>query len=290
MWTKYFIITIIKINNQKGDIIITGLEWENFNKYDNKEYIVKQNTEFIKYYEEKLKEGYYTALDLNEIQNLIDKLAMFFKFKYPEEMFNAFTYLDGTKKEVFHECLKIAKKLDIKQLKYRLNHNELCFLECDYPIYLTIRRPKKLSKSDYSMIRVESDGKIDSFKLESLKLDGLLENTDGITRIEDLLERYSEQETDVDYSKLERAVTNHKNSVTIRNKVLEMTMLKILYSSIPEHSYIRAKRFMRMFNKEYDLNLNMEKLDDIMSIDYKDTNNVKKKIKERKNHKDKIDI
>ena len=61
-----------------------------------------------------------------------------------------------------------------------------------------------------------------------------------------------------------------------------MTMLKMLYSSLPEHGYIRAKRFMRMFNKEYDLDLNMEKLDSIMSIDYKDTNYVKQKIKERK--------
>ena len=39
---------------------------------------------------------------------------------------------------------------------------------------------------------------------------------------------------------------------------------------------------MKMFNKEYNSGLNMKKLDDIMSIDYKDTNNVKQKIKERK--------
>ena len=32
---------------------MTGLEWENFEKYDSKEYIVEQNSEFIKYYEEK---------------------------------------------------------------------------------------------------------------------------------------------------------------------------------------------------------------------------------------------
>ena len=59
-------------------------------------------------------------------------------------------------------------------------------------------------------------------------------------------------------------------------------MLKMLYSSLPERGYIRAKSFMKMFNKEYDLDLNMEKLDSIMSIDYKDTNYVKQKIKERK--------
>lgn len=267
---------------------MTGLEWENFEKYDNKEYIVEQNTEFIKYYEEKLKEGYYPVLDLNEIQNLIDKLAMFFEFKYPEEMFNASMYPDGTKKEVFHKCSKIAKKLDIEQLKYRLTHKELYFLDCEYPIYFTLKRPKELFKSDNSMVRIESDGKIDPLELESLKFDGFIENIDGITRVEDLLVRYFSQETNIDYSELERAITNHKNSVAIRNKVLEMTMQKMLYSSLPEHGYVRAKRFMKMFNKEYNSGLNMKKLDDIMSIDYKDTNNVKQKIKERKNTKVKL--
>lgn len=261
---------------------MTGLEWENFEKYDNKEYIVEQNTEFIKYYEEKLKEGYYPALDLNEIQNLIDKLAMFFEFKYPEEMFNASMYLDGTKKEVFHKCSKIAKKLDIEQLKYRLTYAEVRFLECEYPTYLTLKKPREFFGNDYSTIRVESDGRIDPFELENLKSDVFLENIDGITRVEDLLGRYFGQETNIDYSELERAITNHKNSVAIRNKVLEMTMQKMLYSSLPEHGYIRAKRFMKMFNKEYNSGLNMKKLDDIMSIDYKDTNNVKQKIKERK--------
>ena len=61
-----------------------------------------------------------------------------------------------------------------------------------------------------------------------------------------------------------------------------MTMQKMLYSTLPKHGYIRAKRFMKMFNKEYNSGLSMKKLDDIMSIDYKDTNNVKRKIKERK--------
>ena len=261
---------------------MTGLEWENFEKYDSKEYIVEKNTEFIKYYEEKVKEGYHPTLNLDEIQKLIDKLAMFFEFKYPEEMLDAFRY-GGTEKKAFYECVKIAKKLDIEQLKYRLNYNELCFLECKYPLYVTLRsKSKKLYVSSFSRIRINSDGRIASSGLEDLEFDGFIKDTDGITRVEDLLGRFFGLETDVDYSELEHVVTNHKNSVAIRNKVLEMTMLKMLYSSLPEHGYIRAKRFMRMFNKEYNLDLTMEKLDSIMSIDYKDTNYVKQKIKERK--------
>ena len=39
---------------------------------------------------------------------------------------------------------------------------------------------------------------------------------------------------------------------------------------------------MRMFNKEYGLDLNMEKLDKIMSIDYSDNAQVKRLLKERR--------
>ena len=92
-------------------------------------------------------------------------------------------------------------------------------------------------------------------------------------------------ETNIDYSELQKRIQDHKNSVGLRNKVLELVMLNLLYSknALPENGYIRAKRFMRMFNKEYNLDLNMEKLDEIMGVDYSNTEDVKQKIKERKN-------
>ena len=46
-------------------------------------------------------------------------------------------------------------------------------------------------------------------------------------------------------------------------------------STLPEYGYIRAKRFIRMINKEYDLNLTTDRIDQIMGIDYSDTKKVK---------------
>ena len=50
----------------------------------------------------------------------------------------------------------------------------------------------------------------------------------------------------------------------------------MIYSKkMPEQGYIRAKRFIRMINKELDFNLSTDKIDEIMNIDYSDTEKVK---------------
>ena len=56
---------------------MTGLEWENFRKLDNEEYIVEKNKEFIKYYQEKKKMGYSPILNLKEIEKLINEITLF---------------------------------------------------------------------------------------------------------------------------------------------------------------------------------------------------------------------
>lgn len=264
---------------------MTGLEWDNFRKLDSEEYIILKNEDFLKYYQEKCTKGYYPILNLNEIQGLIYKITEFFEFKYPEEIFNRLHYQIIKEEENFDECIKIAKKLDIDQLKYRLSHRQLRFLECNYAPYIKLKRPnKKLYEWGSCDVRVDFEGKIDPNYLDVLKAEGFLKDIEGINRVEDLLGRYKGIETTIDYSELEKLVEDHKISVALRNKVLELTMLNLLYSknTHPRNGYVRAKRFMRMFNKGYDLDLNMEKLDDIMSVDYSNTEEVKQKIKERK--------
>ena len=52
----------------------------------------------------------------------------------------------------------------------------------------------------------------------------------------------------------------------------------MIYSkkSMPEYGYVRAKRFIRMINKELDFNLSIDK---IMNVDYYDTGKVKQLVK-----------
>lgn len=262
---------------------MTGLEWENFHKLDNEEYIIEKNKEFIKYYQEKKKNGYNPILTLTEIQTLINEITSFFEFKYPEKLLNQIEYENILGNEVLDECIRISRKLDINQLKYRLNHDQLNFIECSYGDYIFLKRePKKIWETSFRSIRVDSKGIIEESDLKILKMENFLEDIEGINRVEDLLGRYIGIETDVDYSELEKSVENHKNSVALRNKTLDLVMLNLLYSALPKNGYTRAKNFMRMFNKEYGLDLNMEKLDKIMSIDYSDNAQVKRLLKERR--------
>lgn len=264
---------------------MTGLEWDNFHKLDREEYIIMKNEEFLKYYRKNLEEGYNPILNLKEMQVLINEITKFFEFKYPEEMLNGIYHQSKEDQDTFNKCLKIAKELDMNQLKYRLYHDQVSFLECSYAQYIQLKRnQKKLYETSFCDIRVDFEGKVEHYDLEALKSENFLEDIEGINRVEDLLGRYLGIETAIDYSNLEKAVKNHKISVSLRNKVLELTMLSLLYSNNahPRNGYLRAKRFMRMFNKEYNLDLNMEKLDDIMSVDYSNTEEVKQKIKERK--------
>lgn len=264
---------------------MTGLEWENFEKLDRKEYIVDKNNEFLKYYYDKITKGYSPILNLGEIQELIDNITKFYEFKYPENLLNAMRHERISDKEEFQKCIKIGKKLDINQLKYRLSHDQLSFIECNYGHHITLERnKKKLFEFSLCYLRIDSNGIIEKHDLERLQEEKFIDDIEGINRVEDLLGRYIGIETNVNYSELEKLVENHRDNIAVRNKVLELVMLNLLYSknTHPKNGYIRAKRFMRMFNKEYGLDLNMEKLDEIMSVDYSDGNKVKQLLRDRR--------
>ena len=264
---------------------MTGLEWENFKKLNNEEYKIDRNKEFINYYQENKDKGYYMILNIREIQMLIDDITRFFEFKYPGEMLSKLKYEINFKDNNFIDCIKVSKQLDINQLKYRLSHDQLRFLECSYGNHIRLTKPrKKIYDIPYYSVRIDSKGYVEKVDLEGLKFDGFLQDIDGVNRIEDLLGRYMSIDTDVDFSELKRHVENHKVNVVLRNKVLQLVMLSLMYSNgeLPEFGYTRAKSFMRMFNREYNLNLDMDRLDEIMRVDYSNSEDVKRKIKELK--------
>lgn len=262
---------------------MTGVEWENFEKLNDQKYILVKNKVFMRDYQQKFKE---ITLDLNEIQTLINWLTQFFEFKYPEEVLNKIR--ENPEADNIYECMNISKKLDIKQLKVRLTASQLRFLECEYTSYIQIKREKRnLWQLSSLMIRVDKQGKINPYDLEALKEEEFLTDIDGVTRVEDLLGRFMGIETDVDYHDLEKTVKNHKYNVSLRKQVLELTMLSLFYSNHPKNGYIRAKGLMRMFNKEYDIKLNMEEIDQLMEIDYSNTSEIDERIREKKKIKGK---
>lgn len=101
-------------------------------------------------------------------------------------------------------------------------------------------------------------------------------NTDNIT-LDELLnlfkEKYSEE---FSFTELEKCVYDHNCDVELRNKVLQLVVLKLLYSrrTIPERGYERAKRFINEFNKKMNLNISTEEIDNVISKDYTNTEKV----------------
>ena len=241
----------------------------NFYKLDNKEYILEKNQEFMFWYNQKIKEGYQPFLSLKELQKLMYEIVSFFEFKYHQNMI---TEMHNHKKSKdYLMSLEISEKLGIEELKYRLSPNALHFLECDYDKYFELKKKKKhLWDLPRLIIFVDEFGTISENSLSDLKDYEYLEDIEGITTIPDLLKKLLTSSINIDYSDLKRKIFNNKTNRELRKKFLELTMLAMLYSknSHPSYSYVRIKSFIRMFNKEYNLNLNTSKIDEIMNFDY----------------------
>lgn len=269
------------------NVYMLGIEWENFEKLDKKEYIIKKNPKFLSQYREMKKKNFATILNLDEIQSLIDSITRFYEFKYPSQMLDKASWVSLEEDQELRSCIELSKLLDIKQLQYRLSHDQLRFLECSYGGIITLNR--KTNFRDGIMVpsryvHIDSEGRIDEYDVMFLKESEFLDDTIRFGNVEELYEICQKHDQLIDYHELEKFIGNHKSNIHLRDETLNLVLLSLLYANgeLPSKGYARAKSFMRMFNREYDVNLNMKRLDDIMSIDYSDTEGVKRLLKSRK--------
>lgn len=101
-------------------------------------------------------------------------------------------------------------------------------------------------------------------------------NTDNIT-LDELLNLFKEKYSDeFSFTELEESVYDHNCDVELRNKVLQLVALKLLYSpnTTPERGYERSKRFINEFNEKINLNISTEEIDNAISKDYTNTGKV----------------
>ena len=261
---------------------MTGFELDNFYALDKEEYILENNKEFLEWYNSKLEQGFHPILDLKRMQKLINKIVMFFEFKYHDIMLRDLIYSSFNNKLEKSNSKEIAKKLDVQELKYRLHHDYIQFLECNYPRYVTLsRKEKRLWNLNVLYIRSDEDGVIRRWDLTQIKEEEFLDNISKVKTVEDLLFRFRDIDTKIDYSDLEKVYFYHQTNIELRNIIFSLVPLALLYSNntLPEYGYVRAKSFIRMFNQEYNLNLDMNRINGIMSIDYsKDRLEVKSKL------------
>lgn len=260
---------------------MTGEQINNFYKQDQKKYILNENNVILEFMKQKKQENICFILDIEQMQQMMSDIVLFFEFKYPDNFLCNLLYKIKYEKKQNVECQKIAKTLNIEQLKYRLYHDYVQFLDCPYSSHIHISKEKRhLWECSFISIRIDDKGYIEPYDLEDLKENKFLENIEGIKKASDLLGRFIESTIEVDYSELTNVVFKHKANMELRNMVLELIPLYMIYSknTLPEYGYIRAKSFIRMFNKEYSLNMNTEEIDEIMNRNYSNAEQPKMKI------------
>lgn len=271
---------------------MTILQAERFYEQDSKKYEVLKNKEFLSWLKNSIKNGYHPFIDIEGLQNLVDDITNWYEIKYPEremEFYEGIRYFD------FENVKSLSKLMNIKQLMYRLPREQLYLMECNYRstggciksiyddnnevigqkaiLFMNIYRknvessivPNFLLYADTDSGKVEIDYNLkDYVNADSITLDELLNL---------FKEKYSEE---FSFTELEKCVYNHNCDVELRNKVLQLVALKLLYSrrTIPERGYERAKRFINEFNKKMNLNISTEEIDNAINKDYTNTEKV----------------
>lgn len=266
-------------------------EAQNFYTLDSKKYDLKKNKEFILWMNNIVTNDYYSFISIDELQDLIDNIANWYEIKYPERELESF---EGTIYEDFKDIKSISNVMNIRQLLYRLPHNQLCLMECGYRAKNWGRRPiykdgKEIDHKDVIYIQVDKKEEKNSFYnrrpyflisaeyltgnvILDCDVSSNIDIEDGI-KLDELLnilsEKYNEK---FDFTELKESVYDHECDIELRNKILQLVALKLLYSksTIPERGYERAKRFINEFNKELSLSLSTEEIDNIMNRSYKD--------------------
>lgn len=271
---------------------MTIAQAQRFYEQDSKKYEVSKNKELLTWLKDAIKNGYHSFIDIEYLQELIDNIVYWYEMKYPEREME---FYEGTRYFNFEDMETLSKVMDIRQLMYRLPHEQLCLMECDYRsngggvravyndkgeivghkivLFMQIDR-KDVEFNPYSMCNELPDfllyadtdsGKVhDDYNLEKYI------SEKNIT-LDELLVLFKEKCSDkLEFTKLEECIYDHDCDVELRRRILQLVALKLLYSNktIPERGYKRAKRFINEFNEKMGLNLSTEEIDEAINRDY----------------------
>ena len=270
---------------------MTVAQAERFYGQDTKDYEIEKNKDFLTWLKTSIKDGYHCFIKTEELQELIDSIVNWYEIKYPERELE---YFEGTRHMAFQDIRRISDVMDIRQLLFRLPHNQLCLMECgyrakgwgQYPIYengkeidLKVQIFMKINKKNkeecnpwygettYFLLHADyMTGEVSNY----YELEDYIDNEENIS-LDELLSVFNEKySNELDFTELTESVYDHHCDMELRDRILQLVALKLLYSrnTIPERGYERAKRFINEFNKKLGLELSTEQIDEIIHRDY----------------------
>lgn len=281
---------------------MTIFEEANFYEQDEEKYNLSKNIEFLTFLESAKNNGYKCYISNDKLQELIVFLITWFELKYPERRMQE---KDGICSVNYRNIESIAEYMTPLQLLYRLSQDQECLMKCNYrsfsaacfpvkgesenDVYYKNRIYMKVKRSSYRrntsheqgiepciFIAVNpSNGKVDFDSLASIIADKenkgpiLIDLNNPYIKIQTLLKQLKNNK-DLDLSEIENCILNHETDLLLREKVLNLTALGLLYSkrTTPQNGYRRAQIFIREINKDFGTNLTGEEIDEIMKRDY----------------------
>ena len=126
--------------------------------------------------------------------------------------------------------------------------------------YLEDKKPSFQILANEITDEVENNGDIKDYIKTNKKL-----------YLNDLLEIFKKNySNELDFSNLEECMNNHNCDIEIRYYILKLAALKLLYSknTSPENGYKRAKIFIDEINRDFNINLSTDEIDEIMQRNY----------------------
>ena len=276
------------------------IEAERFYEQDSKKYDISKNKELLKWLKDAIKNGYSPFIDIENLQELIDNIVYWYEMKYPERELKLY---EGIEYYYFKDIETLSKVMNIKQLMYRLPHDQLRLMGCEYrsnyestkstynekgvvtkeKTILFIKIDEKKNECDHSSIYRNLSN---SFSLQIEADSGKVDIDDNLRKyvnddkinLDKLLILFTEKySNELDFTDLQRCIYNHNCDMELRKRVLQLAALKLLYSNrtIPERGYERAKKLINEFNKEMDLNLSTIEIDEAINRDYSNSKKTK---------------
>lgn len=265
---------------------------------DIKKTIIRDNKEFLNWYYDLIKNGYYSVLSLDSIQSLIDRIARWYYIKYPDRQLLAYKNLS------LEYIESNFKYLTIDQLRYDLSDDILGFLDGKYMYSdVEIRNIKLFCNSgdkvfernaykSYGIFSIwrKSDGDSLEKIIFSADENGIVDNSDlerlepiigkniNIVNLEFLFLKLEMMEgNDWNYESLKECLKFNKLKFKLRDKILNLVVMAIIYNdnTTVELGIIRANKFISEFNEYYGLGMNLVSFEEIVN------NNVLLKVRKK---------
>ena len=263
---------------------MTIAQAERFYEQDSKKYDISNNKELLTWLKDAIKNGYNSFSDIESLQGLINNIAYWYEIKYPKRAMEK--YEDNVYFK-FENINDLAKMMDIQQLMYRLPHQQLCLMKCDYRsgegsikkiyndkgeriadkqiiiIKIGIKHNDFPNEKPYFLLSADADTGVVDISKHTLK-----KYINNNITLDELLVIFKERyKNELDFLELEECIYNHNCDLKLRKMILQLASLKILYNDddhIPEVGYERAKRYINEFNKEMNLELSTEELEQLL--------------------------